>query len=290
MSQELRILILEDEPADAELTERELRKVHLTFTAQRVETREAFLRALTEFTPELILADYSLPSFDGLSALAMAQAQCPNTPFIFVSGTIGEEMAIDILKRGATDYILKHRLTKLGPVVRRTLQEMEDQQARRRAERLKGELLEVLSHELCTPLSVIQEGMSQLADGMLGPVTADQAECLTITTESLKRLGRLFEKILLATQLMTGKLEYHSQSIGIAKLLQDLREHCKALATSRGVTLHLNGGDEPVSCLGDGKLLAAALQELVENAIQATPQGGDVHLSWTPTPGSVMRG
>jgi len=131
---ELRILILEDVAAHAELIVRELRKAEIIFSARCVATRESFLAALGDFDPDLILADYSLPSFDGIAALSIAQEQCPAVPFVFVSGAIGEELAIETLKQGATDYVLKQRLGALGPAVRRALREAEERAARRQAE------------------------------------------------------------------------------------------------------------------------------------------------------------
>jgi len=134
MDERLRILLLEDVASDAELTERELRRAKLAFSLECVETKEAFVRELEEFKPHLILADYKLPTFDGLSALAISQEKCPDIPFIFISGTIGEELAIEVVKRGATDYVLKDRLSRLAPAVRRALAEAEEHIKRRKAE------------------------------------------------------------------------------------------------------------------------------------------------------------
>jgi DNA-binding response OmpR family regulator len=134
VKKELRILILEEVAAHAELMERELRKAEMVFSARRVATREAFIAALRDFNPDLILADYSLPSFDGISALSIAREQCPAAPFVFVSGTLGEELAIETLKQGATDYVLKQRLARLVPAVRRALREAEERTARGQAE------------------------------------------------------------------------------------------------------------------------------------------------------------
>ncbi|HEV2455744.1 MAG TPA: histidine kinase, partial [Verrucomicrobiae bacterium] len=101
---------------------------------ERAGTKAEYIRALERAPPDLILSDYSLPSFDGYSALAIAQAKCPDAPFIFVTGTLGEEVAIETLKQGATDYVLKHRLSRLVPSVQRALREAEERQERRRAE------------------------------------------------------------------------------------------------------------------------------------------------------------
>jgi two-component system sensor histidine kinase UhpB len=133
MDRPMRILILEDVDSDAEVMAFELRQAHLDFTWKRVEDEAGFVKALEEFEPDLILSDYHLPSFDGLEALALAQNKCLKTPFIFVSGAMGEEVAIDTLKRGATDYVLKSRLSRLAPAVKRALQEAEDRQERWRA-------------------------------------------------------------------------------------------------------------------------------------------------------------
>jgi PAS domain S-box-containing protein len=134
MERGLRILILEDLPSDAELMVYELRQAEIAHSYRRVADREHFVAALEEAWPDLILSDFHLPNFDGLEALALAQAACPDTPFIFVSGAMGEEVAIDAVKHGATDYVLKDRLSRLGPAVQRALREAEDRRERRQAE------------------------------------------------------------------------------------------------------------------------------------------------------------
>lgn len=126
--------MLEDNDTDADLIMNTLRRGGIAFNCERVETRAGFTRALERQSPELILSDYSLPSFDGYAALALAQAQCPDTPFIFVTGTLGEEVAIETLKKGATDYVLKHRLSRLVPSVHRALREAETRRERRSTE------------------------------------------------------------------------------------------------------------------------------------------------------------
>ncbi|MGH7992101.1 MAG: ATP-binding response regulator [Limisphaerales bacterium] len=130
----LHILILEDSQLDTELVAHALRRSGVAFILNRVETRTDFIRALERAPPNLILSDYSLPSFDGYAALALAQAKCPDVPFIFVTGTLGEEVAIETLKRGATDYVLKHRLSRIVPSVHRALREAEVRRERRHAE------------------------------------------------------------------------------------------------------------------------------------------------------------
>ncbi|WP_447979816.1 PAS domain S-box protein [Candidatus Nitrospira bockiana] len=130
----LRILHLEDNDQDAELITSKLATEGLTCEIVRVQTREEFLAKLSQREPHLILADYTLPAFDGLSALNLVRARDPDIPFIFVSGTIGEESAVVTLHCGATDYVVKGRLSRLAPAVRRALREAEQRAERRRAD------------------------------------------------------------------------------------------------------------------------------------------------------------
>jgi PAS domain S-box-containing protein len=131
---DLRILMLEDSVRDAALIERELRRGGMSFSARRVDTREAFLGQLIDFEPDLVLSDYKLPSFDGLQALEIVRARSSWLPFILVSGHIGEELATEALKIGATDFILKDRLGRLVPCVQRSLREIEVWAERKRLE------------------------------------------------------------------------------------------------------------------------------------------------------------
>ena len=117
----INILLLEDSPIDAELTMAYLTRGGIDYSVERVEGREEFIQALRRRRFDLILADYALPTFDGISALELAREHAPETPFIFVSGTLGEDIAIRSLQRGATDYVLKQKLDRLSPAVNRAL-------------------------------------------------------------------------------------------------------------------------------------------------------------------------
>ena len=129
-----RILHLEDNATDAELIQATLEVEGVQVEVTRVEAKEDFVGALKQGRFDLILADYTLPSFDGLSALRIAQQYARDVPFVFVSGTLGEDIAIEALKMGATDYVLKTRLARLGPAVKRALGEAREKAGRRCAE------------------------------------------------------------------------------------------------------------------------------------------------------------
>jgi DNA-binding NtrC family response regulator len=126
--------MIEDEAHDATLVEHTLKDGGFNFSFRRVDTEETFLDELQRFRPSVILSDHGLPAFDGFTALSIAQDKVPDVPFIFVTGSLGEEMAIKALKSGATDFVLKHHLSTLPPAVHRALRQVEFRVQRKHAE------------------------------------------------------------------------------------------------------------------------------------------------------------
>ncbi len=131
MNKEIRILILEDVAADVVRINHVLRQAHLNFRSKRVDKKADFLHEIQYHLPDIILSDHGLPSFDGFTALAIARDRCPGVPFIFVTGSLGEERAIETLRSGATDYVLKDQLARLPAAIQRALQEAEAHGKRR---------------------------------------------------------------------------------------------------------------------------------------------------------------
>jgi len=141
MEKELKILLLEDVPEDAEIIERELRQYGLFFRSKRVDTESDFLNALTTFSPDIILADYLLPSFNAIYALADKNCVTPDLPFIVVTGSISEDVAVECMKAGADDYIIKTNLKRLGASVSSALKNAEVVKGKKNAERKIMQLL-----------------------------------------------------------------------------------------------------------------------------------------------------
>jgi len=155
METQIRLLILEDNPADAELAEYTLRSAGIGIVSRVVETRSEYIRALEEFSPDIILSDYDLPQFSGALAQELAREKRPEVPFILFTGAMGEERAIEILTAGATDYVMKNRLSRLVPAVERALKEAAEHRKRKAAEAERDSLLQELEMK-------VQERTAQL--------------------------------------------------------------------------------------------------------------------------------
>jgi two-component system, NarL family, sensor histidine kinase UhpB len=210
VKKEIRILMLEDNVADAELVKFALREGGLHFTIRRVDSKADYIRELEETPPDLILLDYALPDFDGFTALTMAQQKFPDIPFIFVTGTLGEEVVIEMLKSGATDYVLKTRLSRLVPAVQRALREASERAERRRAEeRLKK------SHEQLRRLSMYLQHVRE-------------DERIRISRQVHDELG----------QALTGlKMDLYWLSSRLPKQLRSVREKTKTMSAHIDTTI-----------------------------------------------------
>jgi PAS domain S-box-containing protein len=234
MDGQLHILILEDNASDAELVRRELHKAGLDFTIQVTPDKQTYLKALDAFTPDLILADYSLPGFDGLTALGLARQRFAGIPVVIVSGAIGEETAIDALKAGATDYVLKQRLSRLGPVVKRALLEARQLAEKRRAEE------ELARHREWLRVTLNSIGDGVIASDTEGRVTFLNPVAANLTGWSLKEaIGRPTGEIF---QVINEKSRHPADNV-VAQVLRD--KNIVELANDT-VLMAKNGHEIPV--------------------------------------------
>jgi DNA-binding NtrC family response regulator len=154
-----RILILEDEAWDAELAQRLLAGAGLSLTAVVVDTKASFIEQMAAFRPDVILSDYHLPGFSGQEALKIAQELHPDIPFIIWSGVLGDEAAVELIKQGATDYVLKDRPARLPSVIMRALSEAEQ---RANLAELEDQLLQAQRLASLGQLAAAEEIMSRI--------------------------------------------------------------------------------------------------------------------------------
>ena len=283
MKSPLRLLHLEDDPVDAELITTTLIEGNIPCQSQLVDTRQAFVAALKEGRMDLILADYSIPGFDGMTALMLARQHCPDVPFLFVSATIGEELAIDAMHQGATDYVLKQRLRRLVPSVQRALRELDDRAERKRAEEalrqsekqfLQSQKMEAvgrlaggIAHDFNNLLTVIV-GYSQVLSTELGPQHPLRGK-VDETLKAGERAATLIRQLLTFSRKQSLDPKVLSLNTAVTSLESLLRrlisEDIQLISTLDPTNGRLRA---------DQAQLEQVLVNLVVNARDAMPKGG----------------
>jgi signal transduction histidine kinase len=245
-----------------------------------------------------------MPAFDGLSALALARTLCPDKPFIFLSGTIGEERAVEALQRGASDYVIKDRPARLVPAIRHALAAAEEQKHRQDAEgqvhqqthelaaakerlsvldKTKSDFLKLISHELRTPLNGLL-GITEIIFAQSPGAELD--ELRSYFEVARQRLLTIIEDALLLCQIEADGSRFVPQPVPFNKVLAAAIEEAGRVAKSRHVSL----GRAPVCpgfVMGVDKLLTKALRAAVETAVQFSHGGGRVSFSVSETPGEI---
>lgn len=216
MTSPLRILHLEDDPLDAKFIKATIEGEGVNCNILRVETRDDFTSALDRCEFDIVFSDYLLPGFDGLSALSIAKGKCPGIPFIFISGNMGEDLAIETLKSGATDYVMKNRLSRLVPSLTRALQE-----ATERAERLKAVTDLTKSHEQLRQLAAHLQSVREAERTNIAREIHDElGQNLTASTMELSRIAATLSKKpgneVIARQL-TAAIGFVSSTLGTVK-------------------------------------------------------------------------
>ena len=283
MKTPLRLLHLEDNPVDAELITATLMEGNIPCQSQLVDTRQAFVAALKEGRMDLILADYSIPGFDGMAALILARQHCPDVPFLFVSATIGEELAIDAMHQGATDYVLKQRLGRLVPSVQRALRELDERAERERAEEALrqsekqfrqsqkmeavGRLAGGIAHDFNNLLTVIM-GYSQVLLTELGPQHPLRGK-IEETLKAGERAATLIRQLLTFSRKQSLDPKILSLNTAVTSLESLLRRLI-------GEDIQLVSKLDPTNgrLRADQAQLEQVLVNLVVNARDAMPKGG----------------
>jgi signal transduction histidine kinase len=292
----LSVLSLEDDDFDAELVEGRLSADGLVGSFRRAKDEQTFLAELDRGGIDVVLSDFSMPGYDGWGALSAAQQRAPEVPFIFVSGAIGEDRALETLRRGATDYVLKDRLERLPPAVVRAVAAARERRMRRDAEaerdrllvserqaresaeaanRMKDEFLAVVSHELRTPLNAILGWATLLSGGPKDEATLTRG--LATIERNARVQSRLIEDILDISRVVTGKLQLRVAKVAVSSFVAAAVEAVRPAATAKGVSLEVQA-DAGGEVTGDADRLQQVVWNLLSNAVKFTPKGGVVSL------------
>lgn len=280
----IRILILEDVPTDAELMENAMRSAGIDFVSARADDRDSYVECIKHFSPQIILSDYSLPSFDGWTALLIAKENAPEVPFIFVTGALGEERAVELLKTGATDFVLKGRLSRLPLCVDRALKEVQEKRTRRQAEeklmrthavlqskvaeleRINQELQEfafVASHDLREPLRKIQVIGSMLREKKKDQLDEDGKGFLLRMEGAAGRMQDLLEALLAYS--LIGKRDRPLEPMDLNRIVREAASNLEVLIQDSQASLEI--GPLP-HVIGDPPQMVQLFQNLLSNALK----------------------
>ncbi|TCV93890.1 signal transduction histidine kinase [Luteibacter rhizovicinus] len=277
-AQKVRILQVEDSPLDAELVLSELDMDGLEYEVRLVEDEAAFTQALDEFHPDIILSDLSMPVFSGERALEVLRERSSDIPFIFVSATLGEEAAIEALRNGATDYILKQNTVRLASAVRRALREAEEQRARARAE------LELIRAQRFESLALLAGGLSHDLRNLLQPLLLAGDTLQDYADDPrLARLGALVRDCgrrgleMVSSMLSFARGARRAEQVRLGALLDALKLLMQG-SVPRTVQMDVDVFDPEISIEGNHTELQQCLLNLCLNALQAMPDGGQLRV------------
>jgi signal transduction histidine kinase len=282
MTQSLKVLLVEDNPDDAKMVLRELSHSGFDATAKRVDTEAGFLAALHD-NHDLILSDYTMPEFGGIRALELLNKSGLEIPFIIVSGSIGEEIAVNAMKQGAVDYLLKDRLTRLGPSVRHALQEVQERAERRRLEAqfIEAQKMEVIghlaggvAHDFNNILAVIM-GYSDLMMQKIGPKDENRSHIETIRSAAERAAG-LTRQLLIFSRKQAVQLAV----LDLNEVLNDMTKMLRRLV-DENIEVTIVAGQNIGRIKGDSGYVGQVLMNLVVNARDAMPNGGHITIATT---------
>jgi len=275
----IRILQVEDDPLDAELIQAELEADGINYEVRLVDDEAAYTACLEEFEPDIVLSDLSLPGFSGQRALELLRGRHEDLPFIYVSATLGEEAAVEALRNGATDYILKQNPTRLASAVRRALAEAEAVRAKRRAE---AELIRAQRFE---SLAMLAGGLSHDLRNLLQPLLLAGDRLQDYQDDPrLARLGSLVRDCgrrglqMVESMLSFARGARRAEQVRLGALMDALGLLLRG-SVPRAVKMDVEVGDRELTFEGNHTELQQALLNLCLNAIQAMPEGGHLRIA-----------
>jgi signal transduction histidine kinase len=291
---QLRVLIVEDNKTDAELCLQELKSVGFTATADVVETPLAFAERLNEQSYDVILADYRIPGWSGMGALILLKQTGKDIPFIVVTGALGDEAAVQCIKEGAGDYILKDRLARLPQAIFQLIEEKKLRQASKLAEQtmvrqaaelekarerrfqMKGEFLDHVSHELRTPIAAACMFLTNTLDGLAGSLRAEQQDWLGKTLANLRELHRMVDELLAITQLSLADHAFAPCDISLAESAYQACSALREAAHAKNVQLIVEISSDLPPVHADPKYIHQILTILIGNALKAMDKEGTI--------------
>jgi signal transduction histidine kinase len=271
-----RILCIEDQAEDFEIAERQLKKSGLMFSARRVDTKEEYLEALADFSPDVILSDHSLPRFNSMEALKICQAQDRVIPFILLTGTVSEQFAVDCMKQGAEDYVLKSQMSRLPNAVKNALKHRDLQIAKQQASIQLAEQYEIIakvnreldsfvysvSHNLRAPLASVL-GLLNLA--RREDVSSIVREYHEMMARNISKLDDTLQEILDYSR--NSRQDLNIERVDLRQIIYDTLEKLKYSPGAESINVQITVKRSTL-LYTDRYRLSMILNNLISNAIK----------------------
>jgi signal transduction histidine kinase len=291
---ELRVLMVEDNPQDAQLCQHELTKAGFEPIFDVVETAVTFSLRLARCTYDVILADYTLPGWSGMEALAQMQKLKHDIPFILVTGALGDELAVKCVQAGVNDYILKDRLGRLPVAITRILDEkklrqgrliaeqtvfcqtVELNKARERRLQMKEDFLSHVSHELHTPLAASYLYLTNTLDGLAGELNSEQQKWLQVVLSNLNELKRMVNELLVDTRAGLAERAFAPSAMSLAISVNQTSEKLRTTAAAKNIRLTIEIPDQLPLVFADPRDVAQILTIVIENAVKVSGESAEV--------------
>ncbi len=265
----IKILIIEDNPGDAGLIKQYLRDspfLQVTcFWAQRLSEAQKYLEA-ENF--DVILLDLSLPDSQGLETMAKLDRKLTTTPIVILTGLQDEALGIEAVHRGAQDYVYKDKLTDdlLSRVIQYAIE-------RHQLQTVKDDFVAMVSHELRTPLTIVRESISQILEGLIGQITEEQKQRLSMALTSTDRLSRMISNLLDVAKIEAQRLELKKEIVNVADIAKEVISIFQRRAQTKGLKILEDFPNDTLEFYADKDKMIQVFTNLIGNAIKFTPKG-----------------
>ncbi len=278
----LNILILEDNSADAELLQHTLKTSGLEFVSRNVSTKEDFIFALKDFKPDAIFADYSLPQFSGLIAFLIVKERGMIIPFLLVTGTLPENVVIEVIKSGIDDYILKDNLAHAPTALQNALEKKAGERHIAQLNHLREKFITIVAHQLRTPLAVMKWSFEKLLYEEQEGISAHTLATISEAHKANENLVSRIDDLLTVITIEEGKLLVRKEEVDLEALLEPIIADWKGRCMTKGLNFEyvkpeLSPGKILISA--DPEKIKVVFEKIFSNAFIYTPPGGSVRIS-----------
>jgi len=281
MGQPLKVLIVEDSEIDTELVVQELRQGGFDLSYERVDRPAAFKEALERTSWDLIISDYIMPHFSEPAAIEILKKSGLDIPFIVISGKIGEETAVNAMKSGAHDYVMKDRLNRLVPSINRELKAAKERETNRQSEQEMEQFIDSLTHDLRTPIIAEDRILELMASGHFGVLSEAMTEVIPELIQSNRFLQHMVNNIIDAYKYRHGKVRLEAYPTEIKSFVSDYVRSVtvNSMLEPKALKINLDFVETLPRVVMDGNEIQRVLNNILKNAIEHSPKETTIHIS-----------